>query len=369
MTRARRSLLFFIASLLTISLFSQPVLAFDEQFYSSNDILFYDPRSGGLCSVGGDGADLFIGEDNREITWNFLRSKGLSVEQTAGAMGNLDVESSGTFDPEIVEGGGRNSSPSGISSGWGIMQWTPGSKITGLLENAKISTPPNELSSQLELVWWHMTNTTPTGVKDFYESTYKNITDINEATESFMLKMEAPGIPHLEERKKRADKAFQKYRSNSIASSQQVNDTCTDQLTAGGSIKGDDYSECSNYTNVYSNICNGQCVSFVWFRLLKHKVVTQTYSGHGKDLVSVLGKELGVKTSKIPSVGAVFSTSKTSTPQYGHTGIVSEVKSDGSIVIEETNYSNTGAYGTRTMTKSQYEAAGYTFAHVGSMYK
>lgn len=341
---------------------------FDEQFYSSNDILFYDPRSGGTCSVSADDTTLFTGKDNREKTWNFLRSKGLSVEQTAGAFGNLDVESAGTFDPEIVQGGGRNSDPSGVKSGWGIMQWTPGSKIIGLMKNANIASPPNEITSQLELVWWHMNNTSPTGVKDFYGSTYKDISNVDEATESFMLKMEAPGIPHLENRKKSAQKALEKYGSNDVVDSQSASDTCSNQLTAGGSIKGDDYKECSSYLEYYSGICNGQCVSFVLFRLLKHKVITQTVSGNGKDIVGSLGA-IGFPVSTKPTVNAVFSTSHTSQPQYGHTGIVSKVNDDGSIVIEEYNYSNRLEYGTRTVTKAAYEKAEYTFADVGSKYQ
>lgn len=161
------------------------------------------------CSTDASSTSL-TGNDNMEKIYNFLRAKGLSPEQTAGAWGNISVESAGTGDPEIVQGGGRASDPSNISSGWGIIQWTPGSKIIGLLDQAKITTPPNELSTQLELVWWHMNDTTPTGVRNFMNE-YKGITDVAQATEVYMLKMEAPGVPHLEERIKRAKEALRKY--------------------------------------------------------------------------------------------------------------------------------------------------------------
>lgn len=166
-------------------------------------------ENSGECSADTSSVNL-TGSDNMEKIYNYLRSKGLSAEQTAGAWGNISVESAGTGDPEIVQGGSRASDPTNITSGWGIIQWTPGSKIIGLLDQAGITSPPNQLSTQLELVWWHMNDTTPTGVRNFMNE-YKGITDVAQATEVYMLKMEAPGIPHLEDRIKRAKEALRKY--------------------------------------------------------------------------------------------------------------------------------------------------------------
>lgn len=180
-------------------------------------------ESAGECSEDSSSANL-TGSDNAEKIYNFLRSKGLSPEQAAGAWGNISVESGSTFDPQIVQFGftpARTDDPTKVSvnsdgnqGGWGIIQWTPAKKVVepdgGLMKKANITTPPGELGSQLNLIWWHMTDTTPTGVRNFLNE-YKGITDVATATESYMIKMEAPGIPHLQDRINRAKEALRKY--------------------------------------------------------------------------------------------------------------------------------------------------------------
>lgn len=144
-----------------------------------------------------------------------------------------------------------------------------------------------------------------------------------------------------------------------------------DTSSPGGSIQGNDYSaECSSYKKIYSSICNKQCVSFVLFRLLKHKAIDTTVYGNGKDIAGALGKTpFGFTVNSTPAVNSVFSTSETSHPSLGHTGMVSKVNPDGSIEVEEYNYSNEFAYGTRTISKSEYIAKNFTFAHTETKYQ
>lgn len=149
-----------------------------------------------------------VGADNLEKIFNYLIGKGLSPEQAAGAVGNISVESGG--DPQIIQGGKRTNDPSTISSGWGIIQWTPGSKIIGLLSQANITSPVYELVTQLELVWWHMNNTSPTGAQNMYAK-YKTITDVAEATTVFENEIEGAGTPHLSTRIERAKEALREY--------------------------------------------------------------------------------------------------------------------------------------------------------------
>ncbi len=54
MYRRRTIILTALYSLASVVLFASPVLAFDEQFYDTNDITFYDPRSG-ACEPGAGG--------------------------------------------------------------------------------------------------------------------------------------------------------------------------------------------------------------------------------------------------------------------------------------------------------------------------
>lgn len=150
-----------------------------------------------------------VGGSNLEKIYNYFVSKGLLAEQAAGIVGNISVESGG--DPEnIQDPGGRTKDPSSITAGWGLIQWTPGSKILGLLRDANISTPVHELSTQLELVWWHMNNTSPTGVQNMYRE-FQAITDVETATIEFEDKVEGAGTPNIEVRIERAKEALRQY--------------------------------------------------------------------------------------------------------------------------------------------------------------
>ncbi len=136
----------------------------------------------------------------------------------------------------------------------------------------------------------------------------------------------------------------------------------------GSNIAGDDYSrECTKYLS--SDDCTEQCVAFVKFRLVKHGVIKPMSLGNGKDVVRTLGRVLGVTVNKTPAVNAVFSTSATSQPDVGHTGMVSAVHKDGSITVEEYNFTNPLHYGTRKLSKAEYTSKGYTFAHTETKYK
>jgi surface antigen len=139
--------------------------------------------------------------------------------------------------------------------------------------------------------------------------------------------------------------------------------------TTGSDIVGDDYRrECNRYLSAAD--CEGECVGFVKFRLVKHGVISPASLGDGGSVTSTLGRPpYNFTVNQTPAVHAVFSTSKTSSPSVGHTGIVSAVKPDGSIVIEEYNWDVDYGYGTRTLTKQQYQSAGFTFAHTETKYK
>jgi phage-related protein len=64
--------------------------------------------------------------------YDAFRSLGWTPAQAAGALGNMQYES--TFNPFIIQGGGSSKNPSDAGSGgYGLVQWTPGSKLTAIL--------------------------------------------------------------------------------------------------------------------------------------------------------------------------------------------------------------------------------------------
>lgn len=144
-----------------------------EEFYELNTIPFsvedYQCEVDDYGSL--SGPVVLVGSENLEKIYNFFKSKGLSDIQAAAIVGNIFQESKGN--PTLSQGGGNLEDPSGLTcSGygcgraWGIVQWDPGSLAIKYAKEAGISGPIHELSTQLQLVWWHMNNRSLTGVMD-----------------------------------------------------------------------------------------------------------------------------------------------------------------------------------------------------------
>lgn len=98
----------------------------DINFYSNNDILFYNPCAS-TCSVdggflNGPAPTRLIGSSNAEKTWNYFIERGLSPIAAAGAMGNIQHESG--FNPWIGESGSTSIDPTDMGVGFGLIQWT-----------------------------------------------------------------------------------------------------------------------------------------------------------------------------------------------------------------------------------------------------
>lgn len=145
-------------------------LSKDDQNSIYSDTVWYKAgtTSGGLdtCLAGGG----LSGSDNEQKVWNYFKNKGLSDKQVAGIMGNIQQESS--FNPEVMQKGGTSKNPADADPlGWGLIQWTPGSKVITMAQQAGVYSPIYLLGSQLDLIWQHMHNnpvvTQPFSMSDF----------------------------------------------------------------------------------------------------------------------------------------------------------------------------------------------------------
>lgn len=110
-----------IASVTPLQVFAD----YDQDFYSGNDILFYNPDDG-ACSTSGSSSSSgtsapgsLSGANNEEKIWNYLISAGFTPVQAAGMMGNMETESGGTWAPTVNE-----FSAAFPGKGYGIVQWT-----------------------------------------------------------------------------------------------------------------------------------------------------------------------------------------------------------------------------------------------------
>ena len=66
-----------------------------------------------------------------------------------------------------------------------------GQKVLGIAKQAGITGDISKLETQLQVVWWHMTTQTPTGVANFIEQ-YKTVTDVRAATDLYEKKWKPP---------------------------------------------------------------------------------------------------------------------------------------------------------------------------------
>ncbi len=126
----------------------------DTEFYSLNDITFYNPCSNDSCSAVNAGGALtskgpssLTGDTNEAKTWNYFIARGLTPVAAAGAMGNISHESSFSASVEEASGGG----------GLGIIQWTGDrrTKLEQAAATANVNLADNDaaLLFELDYLW------------------------------------------------------------------------------------------------------------------------------------------------------------------------------------------------------------------------
>jgi hypothetical protein len=119
----KRLIVLVLVVIFTVSSIPASVFAtngqYNYQFFSDNNIFGYNPDDTTCASSSGGNVSTLVGSDNRQKIWNYLTAKGLSPQQTAGVMGNLQSESAGSWSPTVNEYGSDFG-----DAGYGIAQWT-----------------------------------------------------------------------------------------------------------------------------------------------------------------------------------------------------------------------------------------------------
>ena len=156
---------------------------YDPDFYSGNDILFYNPEATQACGSGGvmGGASANIAlEKNASLQAIFqaLINGGLKNVQAAAVMGNMYAESS--FNSGAKESNGI---------GYGLVQWSFGRRTSLEAFATTKGVPASDIPMQIEFL-----------LKE-YNASYKSSlastpfatgTDVSQATDSWMKIFEAP---------------------------------------------------------------------------------------------------------------------------------------------------------------------------------
>jgi len=126
------------------------------------------------------GGTTVTGTDPKSTIWNYFVAKNIPPFQIAGIMGNMQSESG--FSPDIIEGGSHGPMPT--SRGYGIVQWTPGTKILPAA-NAQ-GKQPSDIIFQLDFLWESLT----TGSENQAGRILFATTNITDATLAFETKFE-----------------------------------------------------------------------------------------------------------------------------------------------------------------------------------
>ena len=169
---------FFLSLATFIIILPSTVLA-DTSVFQQLQTPFYDPGSSTANSC--SGSTTLVGTDHVQQALNFLLGKGLTLNQAAGVIGNLEQESGQGLDPTDDQNKGTASTPT-PNDGFGIAQWTDPGRQQGLVALAqKEGVGPDDLGAQLDYLWQELSGG--------YASVLQNLkasTSVEDATNQFM---------------------------------------------------------------------------------------------------------------------------------------------------------------------------------------
>jgi len=232
-TKAFRYGLIAVAALATFALVAQVMIVASVSTLMVSAIVPSTSQAGILSqtcvdsSTPSSGPEQVVGSDIEEKAWNYLRGAGYSEQQTAGALGSLEHESH--FNPFIAEG--VSGTPT-VSTGWGMAQWT-GSRHVAIRDAviAELGDRFYVAAPSMEQLPDSMTQDDVDSmvlfqlryIIDELEGTEKaagdhlaSRTTVAEATRSFTLRYERPGVVAMDERIAYAEDIYEQYAGSPV---------------------------------------------------------------------------------------------------------------------------------------------------------
>ncbi|HSH55910.1 MAG TPA: phage tail tip lysozyme [Candidatus Limnocylindrales bacterium] len=217
-----------------------------------SNIRYYDIEASAQCG-GSEQNTTLTGSENAEKIYNFFITKGLKPWQAAGIMGNMKIESNlepqrlqktppGTITPAESFSGGL---------GWGLVQWTPGSKF---IDTQTPKSKANDLTVQLDFLWEQLEGRGPLPEKQAGDDV-KAAPNVREAVLAFQgnkrvggnytgFERPADQSGSVGERTAEAEGFLAKYGSNvpSAATSGAIVNSCADSGSLTGNAVVGDFS-------------------------------------------------------------------------------------------------------------------------------
>ena len=140
-------------------------------------------------------------ENNATEFYGYFHSKGFTIESIAGMLGNLQQESN--INPGMKQ-------TSSASSGWGLIQWTPSSNLTGYATAHGADWSTGEIQTQL--MWDEIINgyggqwiPKPAKGYPYTGAEFSQLTDVAEACKAYLYERERAGVEALTKRLTYAD--------------------------------------------------------------------------------------------------------------------------------------------------------------------
>jgi len=447
MRNITKKLIFFLA-VLTIALGSVPInniyaqeadtsttsssdsaVKCDQEFYSSNDILFYSPCATSCSdsgSAGNGNIDKVHGANNGEKIFNFWVDAGLTAQQAAGITGSMQHE--GGFSPFRQE-----MSQAFPAGGWGIAQFTGGqrdaatayvikaigadlfnqyyknqyggsaSPIAGYIP-AGVPTDVNDkfLLGELNYLLDHVKQLVPNSIrtgklKADYGQTIPASTTLYDYLKTVTLAQDnAIAWTYLYEfpanikstAAKRGESAADVIKL--FSAGQDISTTCGGTLGEGGMDLQTAIKFMDNYKNTPSNVqyiagagtdCPGgplsNCVSFSVFFARKYTNLKESgAAGNGSTVVShLISLNPTAKNGHSPQPYAIFSTPSGSqmcgSVKCGHTGVILGVdKARGVVIVGEAACGSPASWDTaREYPLSRFDSDAYTYIYTDGLLK
>ena len=127
-------------------------------------------------------------QQNASYIWQYLSSKGWSMNAVAGMLGNMETES--TINPAIWQ----NHDAGNTSLGFGLVQWTPATKLINWANGKGLDY--TEMDTQLKRILWELENGEQYYPTDSYPLSFAAFSTSNQTPEylaqAFLLNYERP---------------------------------------------------------------------------------------------------------------------------------------------------------------------------------
>lgn len=133
-------------------------------------------------------------ENNATEFYNYFSPLGYTLESICGMLGNIQRES--TLNPGLKE---RES----VSSGWGLIQWTPSNNLTDYATAKGQNWYDGNLQCLLindEVLNGYGGQWIPTTSYPYSGAEFSKLTDVEEAVKSYCFERERAGVVALDER-------------------------------------------------------------------------------------------------------------------------------------------------------------------------